>query len=68
MSVTIMRRSDVVTHWSHLYYLENNMKTKEISIEQLGQISVYDEHSTATKLAELWKEKPAVIVFVRHFG
>jgi len=44
------------------------MKTKEISIEQLGQISVYDEHSTATKLAELWKEKPAVIVFVRHFG
>jgi len=44
------------------------MTTKEVSIEQLGQISLYDEYSNATKLAELWQEKTAVIVFIRHFG
>jgi hypothetical protein len=48
--------------------LENNMTTKDISTEQLGQISVYDEHSTATQLVELWQEQAAVIVFIRHFG
>ena len=42
------------------------MTVHDISIEQLGQILVYDEDSIAMKLAELWREKPAVIVFIRH--
>jgi hypothetical protein len=40
----------------------------QIDIEKLGEITVYDEFAEPLRLAELWHEKCAVLVFVRHFG
>lgn len=44
------------------------MLKEKISIAQLGGITAYDMDSTAVNLSELWKEKIAVLVFIRHFG
>ena len=44
------------------------MTYEDISIQQLGQISALNEKSTTITLSDLWKEKPAVLVFIRHFG
>lgn len=35
---------------------------------KLDDIKVFDEKGASTRLGELWKERPAVLVFVRHFG
>lgn len=39
-----------------------------ISIQQLGEISVVDEHKQRIKISTLWAEKTVVLVFIRHFG
>ena len=44
------------------------MSDPTISVEQLGKIRVYDEDEQKTKLATLWAEKTAALVFIRHFG
>jgi hypothetical protein len=36
--------------------------------EQLGTIRVLDTNGKEVKLGDLWRERPAVLVFVRHFG
>ena len=44
------------------------MEKLNIDVEQLGRISVYDQDSGELPLANLWQEKTAVLVFIRHFG
>ncbi len=36
--------------------------------EALPDIELLDEQGQSHKMAELWKDRPAVIHFVRHFG
>jgi hypothetical protein len=35
---------------------------------ELDQISVQDVDGQPVRLGELWKNGPAVLVFLRHFG
>jgi len=44
------------------------MEGYDVSIEQLGQLSVYDEQGQKSALLNLWTTQTAVLVFVRHFG
>ena len=44
------------------------MVENEISVEQFGSITVYDECEKAIQLSTLWQKETAVLVFVRHFG
>jgi hypothetical protein len=36
--------------------------------DDLEKLSVLDEAGTPHELGELWRERTAVLVFVRHFG
>lgn len=36
--------------------------------QELEAIDVLDEHGGRVRLAELWREGPVVLAFVRHFG
>jgi hypothetical protein len=36
--------------------------------EKLAQAEVLDDAGQPHRVADLWKERPAVIHFVRHFG
>ncbi len=36
--------------------------------DDLAKLTVLDEHGTAIELASLWRDQPAVLVFIRHFG
>lgn len=40
----------------------------QISVEQLGALTAYDDRDEAVQLSTLWQKGPAVLVFVRHFG
>jgi hypothetical protein len=40
----------------------------QIDITRFGNLVVFDEHDNPVELRSLWQDKPAVIVFVRHFG
>ncbi len=44
------------------------MDQNQISLEQLGSITVYDASDKAIQLSTLWQKATAVLVFVRHFG
>ena len=35
---------------------------------QLATMTVLDEGGAAVALGTLWRDRPAVLVFVRHFG
>jgi peroxiredoxin len=34
----------------------------------LAHVTVQDEHGRTVELGSLWRERPAVLVFMRHFG
>ena len=36
--------------------------------KRLAGITVYDPAGAAVRLADCWRDDPAVLVFVRHFG
>lgn len=36
--------------------------------DDLARMTVLDEHGATVELATLWRDKPAVLAFVRHFG
>jgi len=36
--------------------------------DALAEMSVLDAHGDKVTLGTLWKDKPAVLAFVRHFG
>ena len=44
------------------------MAQYEISVEQLGSLTAYDEYEEAIQLSNLWQKVTAVLLFVRHFG
>lgn len=44
------------------------MVEHQISVEQFGSLSAYDDSEEAVQLSTLWQKGPAVLVFVRHFG
>ena len=44
------------------------MDQNQISLVQLGSMTVYDDCDKAIQLSSLWQEATAVLVFVRHFG
>ncbi|MDG1960347.1 MAG: hypothetical protein P8K76_07875 [Candidatus Binatia bacterium] len=35
---------------------------------RLGQISLSDDAGMPVRLSSLWADRPAVLLFVRHFG
>jgi len=36
--------------------------------DDLGPLAVLDEHGHEVAMASLWRERTALIAFVRHFG
>ncbi len=36
--------------------------------DDLARLTVLDEHGRAFALGTLWHDRPAVLVFTRHFG
>ena len=40
----------------------------QISVEQFGSHTAYDDSEQEIKLSTLWQKETAVLVFVRHFG
>lgn len=36
--------------------------------DDLAKLRVLDEHGASIELGTLWRERDAVLVFVRHFG
>ena len=44
------------------------MNTYNISVEQFGSLTAYDEFEKVVRFSEMWLERAAVFVFVRHFG
>jgi hypothetical protein len=34
----------------------------------LAPLEILDENGRARRVAELWRERPVVLLFVRHFG
>ena len=44
------------------------MEAYNVSVEQLGQLGVYDQKGQKTTLSDLWTSQTTVLVFVRHFG
>lgn len=44
------------------------MDIKDLSVETFGGLVVLNDKNESIKLSTLWQDKPAVLVFVRHFG
>ena len=44
------------------------MEHNRVSVKNLGELTVRDELNVPVKLSDFWKEKTAVLIFVRHFG
>lgn len=44
------------------------MEHTDLSGEKIGEATVLDGMKKPVRLSSLWKEKTAVLVFVRHFG
>jgi hypothetical protein len=44
------------------------MRTNNLSVEDLGELVVLNDKNEPVKLLTLWQDKPALLVFVRHFG
>ena len=44
------------------------METNNVSVEDLGELVVLNDRNEPVKLSTLWQDKPALLVFVRHFG
>ncbi|HVY61058.1 MAG TPA: hypothetical protein VHF22_05360 [Planctomycetota bacterium] len=43
-------------------------ETSEISVAALGAAQVLDADGRERTLGEAWTAKPALVVFIRHFG
>ena len=39
-----------------------------VNLDQLADLTVLDLESKPVRFGDLWKDRTAVIVFVRHFG
>lgn len=38
------------------------------TVEKLSNIELSDWQGVPVRLGDLWKERPVVLVFIRHFG
>ena len=38
------------------------------TVERLSELELVDCDGKAVRLGSLWEKKPAVLVFIRHFG
>jgi len=45
-----------------------DMKANHIPIDDVGELLVLNEHREQIRISDLWKERTAILVFVRHFG
>lgn len=41
---------------------------RDHTAHELGALTVLDERGAPVLVASLWRDRPAVLVFVRHFG
>jgi hypothetical protein len=49
--------------------LESQPQTPEDDLDMsLADLAVYDTDGAKYRLGEAWAERPAVLVFLRHFG
>jgi hypothetical protein len=39
-----------------------------VNADALAPLTVLDEHGATVRLGDLWRDRTAVLVFVRHFG
>ena len=60
MGLLVMQACDTVASGYH-----NNMSWME---RRLGPISLLDDSGEPHRLDSLWETRPAVLLFVRHFG
>ena len=37
-------------------------------VEELGEMSLRDADGREVHLGDLWRERPAVLVWIRHYG
>lgn len=44
------------------------MNTQILPADKTAEILLQDEQGVLVRLSSLWSEKPAALVFVRHFG
>ena len=44
------------------------MKPDTLCAKDLEGLSMLDDKNERIKLSDLWKDKTAVLVFIRHFG
>jgi hypothetical protein len=44
------------------------LMTNEPVPAALADLVLDDEHGAGTRLGDLWRDRPIVIVFIRHFG
>jgi hypothetical protein len=54
--------------WPGREHRQKNGGSMQIDITRFGNLVVFDEQNHPVELGSLWQDKPAVIVFVRHFG
>lgn len=40
----------------------------KLDLAALGPLTVLDERGTAVEVQSLWRDRPAVLVWLRHFG
>ena len=45
-----------------------HMDNSSLDVAKFGEFEVYNEQCDTVKLASLWNETTAVLVFIRHFG
>lgn len=44
------------------------MKTNNLLVQDLGNLVVLNDKNEQVTLSILWQDKPAMFIFVRHFG
>lgn len=44
------------------------MKTNNLLVQDLGNFVVLNDKNEQVTLSILWQDKPAMLIFVRHFG
>ena len=44
------------------------MKTTQLSLDGIDGLKLLDESGDEAAISSLWRERRAVLVFIRHFG
>lgn len=44
------------------------MSVVKLDIKALGEVVLSDAHGKPVRLGTLWDQRPALLVFLRHFG